>query len=159
MSYSTPEELRNFVDRPAVAGARSALQWGGTGTGQDDQIQKALSAAFNDLNAAAEAGGYAIPITESGLGVTPEVFEGVLAWLQLCEIAIAYQTNLFPIDTTAKMKAAFQLCEDRLEMLRAGTALPSGTQRAGGTFEYVTTTGVPVVSFTEINSPLRVPPL
>lgn len=158
MSYSDPTQFRSFVDRKTSAGARSANQWGQTGTEQDDQIQLALDAGFNDLNAAAQQGGYTVPVTQVGLGVSAEVFAGVLAWLQICEMALASESNMFPIDQTPQIKATWALCGRRLEMLMAGTAIPSALQGAGGGFEYVSTTGVPTVNFEAIASALGVDP-
>lgn len=151
MSYSSPAQFRAFVDRLTSAGARSATQWGRSGAEQDANIQLCLDAAANRLNAAARKGGYTTPITQAGLGVTADEWAEALAWLQVCEMALATGSNLFPIDDTPRFKAAREECRANLALLAAGEALPLADSSAGGGFEYISTTGAPTIHFTSIS--------
>lgn len=158
MSYSSPAQFRAFVDRDKSAGARSANQWGQSGTEQTANMQLALDAAASRLNAAARRGGYTTPITQASLGVTDAEWAEALAWLQVCEMAMATGSNLFPEDDSPRFKAAREQCKADLELLAAGEALPLGDSAAGGGFEYVSTTGAPTVHFTSLSyGRMRVP--
>lgn len=157
MSYSTPAQFRAFVDRSTAAGARSTQQWGRSGTDQDANIQLALNAAANRINAAARKGGYTTPVTQVGLGIGDAEWAEALAWLQVCEMAMATGSNLFPIDDTERYKAARAQCEQDLKMLTEGCALPTSAAGSGGGFEYIATTSVPTIDHETFSSPLRVP--
>lgn len=157
MSYSTPAQYRAFVDRLTSTGARSAQQWGRTGTEQDGLIQTALDAAANDLHTAGRAGGFDTPYSQASLGASGEEWTAALAWLQQVEMAIASRSNPFPIDATPQVKETWQLAKERLAMLRKGEGLPSSAIGAAGGFEYIATTGVPTINYDTLTSPLRTP--
>lgn len=156
MSYSTPDLLKQFVDRLSGTGSRTVLQWGQSGSAQDANIQLALAAASGALDAAADLGGFTTPITQTSLGCTDDQWAKNEARLQVCEMTLALSMNLFPADLTKQMKEAAGECREFLKQLARGEGLLSGSASPGGNFALVTTTSTPPVTHWTLSANSRV---
>ena len=126
MAYATVQEHFDIRGKENVLNALK-----GSAVLKEQLILEANEAAAQDIDGAAEEGGFVVPLVPADLSQDPERQIRIENWLRMKNVVIAQYFYLQVLDTTEQVKRAQAWCIDVLERLRHGKGLvPPATDTA-----------------------------
>lgn len=126
MAYAT---VQQHLDIRGASNVLNALK--GSPVLKQQLILEANEAGAQDIDGAAEEGGFVVPLVPADLSEDPERRIRLENWLRMKNVIIASYFYLQVLDTTEQVKRAQEWCMDVLERLRQGKGLvPPATTTA-----------------------------
>ena len=131
--------IANF--RSHWGAARTASLVDGSATVQDDVIQTALDASASQIEAAAEEGGFVVPIVVADIEDAAARQVQLANLLRMKTVVIATYFYLQPIDATPQVQRVQTVCERWLKGLEDGKGLGVQPPAGDGDLTWIPMTG------------------
>jgi len=120
MAYAT---VQQHLDIRGESNVLNALK--GSAVLKQQLILEANEVASQDIDGAAEEGGFVVPLVPADLSEDPERQIRIENWLRMKNVIIASYFYLQVLDTTEQVKRAQTWCMGVLDRLRQGKGLVS----------------------------------